>query len=477
MNENRRSHPPDGRPFWRRLRVVVAAFLAAVLFGVGAAAALAWYGKSLIVQDAVRGLTSPAQAAEPEPAGDEPPPPRRVNVLVVGEDSRDGLTPEQIAEFGQGVREGHRTDTIMLLQLEVNGEGRAAALSFPRDLKVERCDGSVGRINAAYSVGVMRDGDGPSCLVSTVRDLTGVPIHHYVQVSFAGFVRIVDAIGGVGLYLDEPIVDTKAHVNLPAGCVRMTGAQALGFVRARHIDSDFGRIARQQRFIKETIREGTRLGVLYNPGRLLELVDAAASAVKTDDALGLAEMQEIAGGMRALTSEGLRVHTVPSVDSRTAAGWYVVEIPDQAAELYRSFRDGSVLDTKPQKPQVRIPPVTVKNAAGEPGLAAAAAELLRVRGFAVGEVGNAAVDVTETRVFHAPHLQEAAEDIADLLGGAQLVEGVSDVGLVVELGPELDAEQLLDRVRTTSLPATETPTPEASPTPAYRGAGESDVDC
>src|SRR3712207_9000302 len=87
--------------------------------------------------------------------------------------------------LGLGSFEGIRTDTVILVQLDPRRDA-AAMLSFPRDLLVERCDGSEGRINGAYEIGLEKKVGGPSCLVRTVRKMTGIPIHHYVQVDFAG---------------------------------------------------------------------------------------------------------------------------------------------------------------------------------------------------------------------------------------------------------------------------------------------------
>ena len=491
----RRAHsaPPSGRRF-RALTRLLAGFVVAVLIGVGAAAGAVHWGLAKIDRTAVTGLVgAEAEAAEPAPDAEERAP-RLLNVLVVGNDRRDGLTREQIRQFGTGQAEGNRTDTLMLLQLELDGEGRGAVLSFPRDLLVERCDGSRGRINAAYGVGVERDGDGPSCVVQTVARHTGIDIHHYLEVSFAGFVKVVDALGGVGLYLDEPIFDEKAHLDLPAGCVRLQGPEALGFVRARHVDSDFGRIARQQRFMKETLREATALGVLADPPKLLRIIDAAASAVQTDEELGLAEMREIAMGMRRLTAEGLQVHTVPGEALVSGGTWYVQQDDSAAAALFGNFADGTVLRAPPSEPVVPDivetnaprPPVEVQNAVEVPGLAATAAEYLESEGWTVADVGNAELGGLETtRILHGPEFADAAAELAQLFPGADVIAGVSGLGLTLKLGADLDLEKLQARIPEPSPSATPvddalvrlqaTPTP--SPQPTYRGAAMTDVDC
>ena len=457
------------------------------MLGVGGAFGAVHWGLAKIDRTVVAGLVG--GEAEAAVAQDDPEP-RLLNVLVVGNDRREGLTREQIRDFGTGQAEGNRTDTLMLLQLELDGEGRGAVLSFPRDLLIERCDGSSGRINAAYQVGEERNGDGPSCVVETVADHTGVDIHHYLEVSFAGFVKVVDALGGVGLYLDEPLYDEKAHLDLPAGCVRLQGSDALGFVRARHVDNDFGRIARQQRFMKETLREATQIGVLADPPQLLRIIDAAASSVQTDEGLGLAEMREIALGMRRLTAAGLEVYTVPGEAELSAGTWYVQEDEAAAKKLYASFADGSVLRDAPPPPErptvAAKPTVQVLNASDESGLAAAAAEYLEAEGFTVGEVGNAEVGgLEQTRILYGPELAEDAAELVALFPDADVIVGVSGLPLTLKLGADMDAAELLAQVPEPSPSAEPVDdvlrrrgaSPAPTPPPTYRGAEMTDVDC
>ena len=489
-SENRARMHRRARPRGRVWQRLLAGFVASVLIGVAAAAGFIYWGAAQIDRSLVTGLVSARAAAadtDPEAGGEEAAQPRLLNVLVVGNDSREGLTREQIREFGTGQAEGNRTDTIMLLQLEVDGKGRGAMLSFPRDLLVTRCDGSQGRINAAYGVGLARDGDGPSCLVETVSDLTGVSINHYLEVSFAGFVNVVDALGGVGLYLDKPLYDEKAHLDLPAGCVKLEGAEALGFVRARYVDNDFGRIARQQRFVKETVREATSLGVLANPPRLLRIIDAAASSVRTDEALGVPQMREIAMGMRRLTAQGLAVHTVPSEPRVINGTAYVQADRDAAKTLYQAFRDSSVLRTPPSAPSAaKAPPTPVRilNASGQDGLAAAAATYLRSEGFTIADATNdSRSDLQTSRILYGPELQTEAQDLIKLFPQADVVEGVEGLPLTLKLGSDVQADTLLSKVEK------ESPTPEPgleglgyvapgdAESPEYSGGTMTDVDC
>lgn len=483
------STPPRRRRgrVWVRL---LTGFVAAVLCGALVAAGLVHWGLAKIDRSVVAGLVNDAAAAAEQASEQQGP--ELLNVLVVGNDSREGLTAAERRAYGTGNYAGTRTDTIMLVQLELNGKGRGAVLSFPRDLLVTRCDGTEGKINAAYGIGLERNGDGPSCLVETVADVTGVDINHYVEISFDGFVKVVDAIGGVGLYLNEPLVDAKAHINLPAGCVELRGRDALGFVRARYVDNDFGRIARQQRFLKETVREATDLGVLTNPSRLYRLIDAGASAVKTDEGLDLAGMRRIAEGMRRLTAGGLQVHTVPAEASLSNGAWFVVEHPKQAAQLYRSFRNGSVLRARGAEAASEapsLPSVTVLNTTGRTGLASAVSEFIQAEGFGVTEVGDDTPRLERTRVLHPPELADHALTLAGLFPGAEVVQGVSSLPLTVKLGADLDADafsgqqdeadkQGSGKVAAGVPGATRPEITEAkSPEPEYRGAEMTDVDC
>lgn len=266
----------------------------------------------------------------------------QLNVLVVGKDSREGLSEEQLQALGTETVTGDRPDTMFVLATR---GGRTAMLSFPRDLFVTRCNGQQGRLNGAYASG------GPSCLVQTVANTSGVPVTHYVEVNFLGFMDIVDAVGGVSLVLDEPMTDRRAGIDLPAGCVELDGRQAIGFVRARSGGSDLDRIARQQRFLGELAEEITAPTTLLNPVRLFRVAGAGGRAITADDRLGILDLLRIARGARGFAGTGVATYTVPATSG--SAGGASVLFPDQegAEQLYARFRDGSVLAGAPEAEQ------------------------------------------------------------------------------------------------------------------------------
>ncbi len=353
------------------------------------------------------------------------------NVLIAGSDSREGLTREEMVELSTGTADeidGERTDTILLLSFQGSD---TAMLSFPRDLWVERCDGSVGRINVAQSL------DGPGCLVDTVERVSGLDVHHYTRVTFGGFRDVVDAVGGVEMCLDEAISDRDAGIDLPAGCQRLDGADALGFVRVRKIDDDLARVERQQRFLRALASEVTEPSTLFNPVRLWTLANDAGGAVQVSDSLGTIGLMRVAWAGRGLAAGDVAMHTVPVDPRTTAGGAEVLDIRTAEAQpLFASFADGSVFEQAAPAVDPADVPVVVLNGAGVSGLAGQVSDQLDSRGFEVVDIGNA--DRRETTVVRHPAGQaDAAQLVADRVPGDPTIEEVDDVpNVTVILGSD-----------------------------------------
>lgn len=355
------------------------------------------------------------------------------HVLVIGSDSREGLTREEQNELSTGRADaitGRRTDTIFVMSLDA---GDVAMLAFPRDLWVERCDGSIGRINVAYSIG------GETCLVETVRALSGIPVQHTMTVTFGGFRDVVDAVGGVEICLDEAIADDDAGIDLPAGCQRLDGADALGYVRVRKIDDDLARIGRQQTFVRALAGEIADPATLLNPVRLVRLMNDMGSAVVVDDDLGPRAAFALARGARGLAGGDMVAHTVPSDPGTTAGGAAVLYASQPAAEeLFARFRDGSVFDELAGPDgDATVPPgevdVLVLNASRIGGAAGRTAELLTGRGYRVTGVGNAEATRDTTLVRHPSGREPAARAVADELAGPVSLESSDAVEQVTIL--------------------------------------------
>lgn len=220
-------------------------------------------------------------------------PQRPLNVLVMGDDSREGQT--EVFGDTPGL-----SDTTILLHLSAD-RSRAYGISIPRDLMVPRpeCldkdgDGTVPATdvamwNAAYAEG------GPACTIKQFEELTGVRINHFVVVKFEGFKGMVDALGGVPVCVPKEVDDDVGRIYLPAGSYEVTGQQALDYVRVRYEISnngDIGRMARQQAFLAAMVSKAVSAGTLANPVRLLNFLDAATESLITDP--GLAKLTKLA---------------------------------------------------------------------------------------------------------------------------------------------------------------------------------------
>ena len=170
-----------------------------------------------------------------EPSGDRPGDQPGTTYLLVGSDSRAGLSPEERKQLGTGNAAGQRTDTIMLLH---TGDGPNLLMSIPRDSLVEIPGHGTTKINAAYAYG------GPKLLVRTIEQNTGIRVDDYVEIGLGGLAGVVDAVGGITICPTVDMVDKLANLNIKKGCQEADGQTALGYARSRHTDPRYGDITR-----------------------------------------------------------------------------------------------------------------------------------------------------------------------------------------------------------------------------------------
>ena len=381
-------------------------------------------------------LDIPSIVERPSPAPDDPPPIiGTLNVLVVGTDSRDGLTPEELQELGTEEVDGERPDTLMPIQMTpVRDE--AVIVSFPRDLKVDIPGEGTGKINSVLGIG------GPTLLVETVEAYSGIQLDHYVQVDIAGFLRLVDIVGGVPICLEEPLVDPQAGADIAAGCHTLVGRDAAGYVRARYTDprGDIGRIERQQTFVKAAMARVTSLRTLFDPLRLKRLIDAVGASVTTDKGLGPLTMWQLARGLRSIEADDVDTRVVPSYWQSP----YMHAHVEQAEALFQALREGTRLPdvglTTPQELQPEDVRIAVLNGAGRSGLAAEVRSYLEARGFTVVSTGNAETfDLPRTELSFAPEQRPKARYLREFLpagvepsiGPSATVPAGADLMLVV----------------------------------------------
>jgi LCP family protein required for cell wall assembly len=231
------------------------------------------------------------------------------NWLIVGSDSRAGLTPDQEAQLTTGdeaAAGGGRTDTIMLLHIPaLIGGGQVTLVSLPRDSSVPLAGHGRVKLNTTFALG------GPTLLVQTVEKVTGVHVDHYAEIGFSGFADLVDDVGGVQLCPPEPIDDPLAGLNIPAGCQVLDGPQALGYVRTRHSPrGDLDRVVRQREFLGALIARAGSPAVLLNPFRIGPLAADAPDTVTVDNGDHVWHLARLGWALRSLSGDAVTM-TVP----------------------------------------------------------------------------------------------------------------------------------------------------------------------
>jgi LCP family protein required for cell wall assembly len=323
---------------WSRQRLALFVSLGALaLVGVTAGVGGWWYLRSIddgLHRDDV--FAGTPESIRPTKVADD-----AVNVLLMGADSND-------VEAGAA-----RADTIILIHLPADRRS-AQLISIPRDtwLPVPRSTESAApivqsKINAAFAWG------GAPLMVRTVETFTGVRIDHTLVVDFAGFARIIDALGGVDVTVDEAFTSASAPFRAyPAGLQHMDGTVALDYARQRKpfADGDFTRMRHQRDIIGAVFDKAANLGLLSGPAKLDGVIRSTAAAVTVDQGMSLLDMASM---LRELKSSNMAMLTSPS-DGTGMVGDQSVVFPSPAADndLYSAVRDDTVdtwLATHPQR--------------------------------------------------------------------------------------------------------------------------------
>jgi LCP family protein required for cell wall assembly len=316
--------PPGGRRwrFWgqpgrrgRRIALIVGVVVVALIAALGTS--YFWVNSKLN-----RSVALPAFSGQS--AGQ--------NWLIVGSDTRDGLTRRQIRRLHVGFDFGtDNSDTLMLLHM---GTGRPVLISIPRDSYVPIPGNGDNKINAALGFG------GPSLLVQTVENVTGLRINHYMGIGFGGLVTVVNKVGGVTICLQTAMHDPDSGANFNAGCQPMTGGEALEFVRDRHsfADEDLQRMQDDRALLKALLDKATSPGVYLNPFTALPFGSTAASSITVDQGTSLYDLVQVALALR-----DPETGTVPIANANyfTAnAGDAVQWDQSQALALFNALKNG-----------------------------------------------------------------------------------------------------------------------------------------
>ena len=269
------------------------------------------------------------------------------NFLLVGTDNNACIDPDsKYAPYLLGRADfGERADVIQMWRVNTD-TGAIAALSFPRDLYVRLDGGRRGRINTAF------DAENPNRLISTIRSNFGIDTDHYVQIDFCAFKNLVDSVDGVGIPFSSPVRDRGTGLEITsAGCSTLNGDDALAYVRSRKLEferpsgsdnwvidpsSDWGRIARQQDFIKRTLAKVVNSG-LTSPSVAGALIETNADQVVTDSNLSVSTMLGFANILRSVDTSNARSYQIDAA-GRIVGGQSVL-IPTLQNSAMRSILD------------------------------------------------------------------------------------------------------------------------------------------
>ncbi len=341
----------------KSLTALVVIFL---LLGAGAGGYLWWLNSLLgnVKHVHVQALQSTTKSKKNSHEAQYP-----INVLLLGADH--GNTGQSVAhdlKDGKWTPFVHLSDTIMVAHIPADRKN-VEVVSIPRDtwVKIHGYPYTNGhaKINAAFSYG------GPSLAITTVERLTGVTIDHVAIIDWTGFKDLTTALGGVKVYIPSTFYDDSQHITWHKGWQKLEGKRALQYVRTRHglSNGDFGRINRQQNFLRETMHQLLSSGTTRNPIQLGRVVTAITNNLTVDDNWSSGEIRSLALSMQNLSAKDVQFVTAPLGSYATAPdGESIVRLaPHQSKVLWNDFEHNKLRQYLRQFPSAKLPPTKSVN--------------------------------------------------------------------------------------------------------------------
>ncbi len=366
------------------------------------------------------------------PLPDEP-----ENILIMGADSDPDGTNK-------------RSDTMMLVRVNPKGEC-LSIFSIPRDTIADIPGVGKDKINSAYAVG------GVPLAIDTVRALTDQPVHHFVLVDYTGFEKAVDALGGVYVDVDKRYFNdnsdalwgqTYEPIDIYPGYQRLNGKDALAYVRYRHTDSDFARIARQQFFLNDAKAQSMKWG---NLTKIPELADVFASNTTSD--IGRSDLLSLTKFILGLSRDRIFQGQAPVEEM---AGGYLAVSKQAFSKAIEDFNSPVFEKPEPQVPGAAPPPqipseatkklpIEVLNGSDVEGAAAVATNLLAQKGCASVTIGgNASNTYVENQIYFREGNQAAADELATLLKPAKVspmpAELKTKAAILIAVGDDFEGQ-------------------------------------
>jgi LCP family protein required for cell wall assembly len=434
------------RPRRHSATTLILGSLAVVVAVVLVSGSLVVYAKYRTVLDGIKRVDVSGDLKGKRPPAD----PNALNLLLIGSDSRAGRNGKIGGKDGIA---GQRSDTVMVVHI-APGAHQVVVLSIPRDSVVpilsctpeDHTSGQtaqpstdVEQINSSFAYG------GPGCLWETIEQTTGIHINDFVELTFVGFERVIDALGGVEVCLPETVNDPVSHLHLKAGSHHILGGQALAFWRTREDlgeGDDPQRIQRDQFLMASLLQGLEHSSLLKSPTTMLRVIDTLTGHgfVTTDSGLSTERMLQLAEDLRGISTEHVQFVTVPWNTYTGNAQWidssesptygnanWVQWVQPQANRLFRAIAHDAKLPKTPKLKIKHVPPATVAvkvlNGTNKTGLGAGTATKLASRGFhVVGAAGNAPTATYADTVieYRGPAQVPAAQTLEALFTNVRL---------------------------------------------------------
>jgi LCP family protein required for cell wall assembly len=472
---------------WPRRSLIAANLLTAILIlGAGGAYGYVQWRFGQIHRIAVGGLQRQGHSTQSKSDGSSIAP---FTLLAIGSDTRN-LGAGSSAAFGSDTQVGgQRSDSIILIRV-VPKTRSLALMSIPRDTLVAIPGYGTTRINTAFNSGT------PTLLVKVLQQDFGIQVNHVVEFNFDTFQQVADAVGGVEQWFPAPAKDAFSLLNVPAGCVSLTGLQALGFVRSREYqyylngswhyqyfpESDLARIQRQQAFARDLVHKAK---TKFGPTNLLVLNNIIGSItpnLTVDKTFSNSLLLSLAQDYRSADLSTIPSYTYPTVNSQSVPGALDPRTQQGQAMIQQWLSVGQPVaaPSAPAGSSPTTPPTTVVapsgvhievlNGSGVGGQASTAGGELTALGYRVTVSGDApSFGLASTQIEYAPDSLAAAHQLqAEISGATTLVE--TSALTPTPYNVEIVTGQSFSGVKgaATSKPQATTTTTIASP--AYAGS-------
>lgn len=358
--------------------------------------------------------------------------------LVERDSPLDEITLMFLGSDTRGESRG-RADTIIVVRL-CPKEKRIVLISIPRDYRVYIPGYGTKKINSAYALG------GAKLMIETVSEYLDIKINHYAVVDFNGFKKIVDALSGVTVTVEKRMYETRSSkVNLYPGKQKLNGTQALAYVRFRHDkEGDFGRIRRQQEFLRALGREFLTAKAVPKYPKLANII---AENLETD--LSISQMISLVRLYSKMDDVDFQAVTLPGKPQMISGVSYVVPEQEKVDLIMSYIKEKCRLPSANELIDPSNISVRVFNGSGARGLASAGSNYLRDQGFRVLSSRNAdSFDYVNTLIVYVPGREKEAKLVKDKLGfgeisstGEEMLDKLGGAYVGVILGQDSESKQ------------------------------------